>query len=353
MSEARNKAQVGPWLFLGLMLLVGPGLLVATVFQLDNRPDAISPGAKPVVVPIDKASFSDDVSVDLKLSWVDGESLQAPMWNGIVTELGLQPGESATTGTRIARVDGTWRIAVASARPFFAAVDASSQPDEVRLFNDTLRQLGYSSSPGSSWGARTVSGLQTLAKDLGVPAVKDVSAFDPSWVLWLPREEFVVASVGVTVGADVTEAESILTGPKLLAAASVQPREGAAEGLPNPGDGVWVVRAGATEVPFSGSDVIDAQGALQETYRGTAPELVEASVVRTDVVEAWGMPSGALYADPTGDACVFIPSGSSYKSVIVKSVAGEVGRIQVVGDLSVTEQVLMNPARILDNPSCE
>ena len=56
--------------------------------------------------------------------------------------------------------------------------------------------------------------------------------------------------------------------------------------------------------------------------------------------------------NPAGTLCLWLPEGKTYRPVTVSIAGARGGVTNIASGLDASQQVLANPAQVLDNPQC-
>ncbi|CAN7150280.1 hypothetical protein LJR042_000046 [Microbacterium maritypicum] len=354
-ARGRTRGDILAWLLIVLLFVAPLASLIVGMILLAGEEDKRSVVAEPVFATITEAEFVDAVEVTVAMGWSPGVTVKAPSWSGLVTEIGVAPGDAISAGTKLIRVDGVWRVAAPTSTPFYSPVTKASSKSDVAMLNSLLRSFGLD-APGDSWKSTTLSAIRQFALDIGVPDARSVEAWDPAWVLWTPFSEGTVGSVAVSTGqAAPSMGEDVIVGPPQLASASITAKEGLT--LPSWEEGdQWVLRTGDISIPVQSTDLV-ASGAdlstLARALGSTEPEEAQGVVEREVPIQGWQVPVSAVHTDVSGALCVFRGGASGrLDPVVVEAQRGTIGTTRVFGELKATDQVLVNVSEIARSESC-
>ncbi len=190
----------------GAALLVAGIVLAAAIVWLVRLPgpaDALAATVDPVVVPVTSTQDTVQRPVQVRVELDPATASYSPVDGGLVTAVLVGPGASVSTGTRLVEVAGVVRVGAWSRRPFYRALEVGDRGWDVDQLRSLLGQLGRAvprQPLGHPYDTAMATAVRRWARSLG--AGSDGS-FDPSWVVWLPQPELVVASVQAHVGAPV------------------------------------------------------------------------------------------------------------------------------------------------------
>jgi hypothetical protein len=344
------------WSLITILFLAPLGTLAAGAGVLavsDNRRATV---VEPVFMTVERTEFFDSQSVSVELSWSDGVTLKAPPWTGLVTETGVKPGEVVRAGSRVARVDGVWRVAAPTPTPFYAPVTSSSPASEVASLNALLRAMGFD-SPDHTWTWRTSAALREFAHSIGITDAIAVTAMDPSWLIWSPVPEIVVASLSLTVGSPApAQGEPVVTGPPRLRSVTVAPQEGASLPEVDAAD-EWVLRFEGVEMPYRAPETTEglAGSAVEGALARQKPSEAEGAVERAAPIEGWRVPVSAVHTDAVGVQCVFrrSPTDRVVEPVLVVVQRGVIGTARIDGPLRQKDEILVNPSTFAGDGTCD
>lgn len=162
-----------------LLVLPFAGILGLTVWDRQNSlyPSTIE------TVPVRSATSASSDPVDIALGFTTIPPVFAPAWSGTVTAV---PGQASwVSGELVVQVDRVWRIAFASDAPFTRPLGVGDTGSDVTALRALLTSLNLPSESTGALGRASLRGIRALASQLGV--VGTVAAFDPSWVVFMPR----------------------------------------------------------------------------------------------------------------------------------------------------------------------
>jgi peptidoglycan hydrolase-like protein with peptidoglycan-binding domain len=331
-----------------LMLVIPAALLVWVRIWTEDRLDVLHVERVPIEAPVHTRADTERQVVEVSLLWAEPPALVAPMWSGLVTAVLVSPGDTLVDGDRVAAVDGVARVVVVSSMPFHRALRPKDQGQDVAMLQDALFRFGYLDDPADGvFGSSTLSAVGSWAKDLGVTT--EVSEFDPGWVIWLPRSEFVVGGVNLEPGHPVPElGEPVVSGPPLLDGVTL----GATDGFPIVLDGAWQLGIGDLTVELEDGHV--GVGGLQTISAILEPEVHELQgvVELANPRAVVDVPAAAIITGASGNLCVYKERPSGWMPVVVDVTSGRPGYAQVASGLSEGDVVLANPSDVLEMPAC-
>lgn len=343
----RGRARVSGWLLLSVCL-AAPWLAVAGALVVNASPKPqVESSAKPVLVSASQASTQESIAADLKVDWVDGDDVISPSWQGIVTAISSDIlGQNVENGKRTLQVDGVWRIAAVTEKPFYRPLGEGDSGDDVQMLNEYLNALGYSAGGSNTWSRWTADGMKALGKDIGV---KDANVMDPSWFVWIPRDDFVPAVINAEVGAPApAQTDPLMKTAPVPIRASVQLKD-TSSALAQ--DVAWNIDVNGLQIPFTGdaaNAVADAPSALRSLPRQEAP--FSATIRRASVTEGVQVPASSLLSGESG-YCILTSDAdglnpSSWRKARVTVLGGELGMSIIAPAEQLGPFVVANPFEI-------
>jgi hypothetical protein len=349
------RGELLAWSLIALFFAVplGTSITGAMMLAADQARETRLP--EPAFTHVSRKAFADAQPVAVTLTWSDGIALKAPAWGGLITEIGVGPGDVIRSGTRIVRVDGVWRVAATTPAPFYASVSRESSPGDVKSMNELLRTMGFD-VPGDSWSWATSVALREFARGIGVPDADAVSAMDPAWLVWSPATEIMVAGLPLTVGTGApAQGQDVLVGPPLLTSVVVAPEDGGV--LPDAdAEGEWVLRVAGASMPYRSSEMTDglAGSRVEIALAASRPSETEGIVERAETIEGWQVPVSAVHTDTAGAHCVFRRdhSDAGYTAIRVNVERGPIGTARVDGSLKPHDEILVNPSAVAGDAEC-
>lgn len=331
-----------------LGLLVGPGLFLAWLrWGVEDRLREIDPPAEPLVIAVEHRLIVDDQLVNASLEWGPALEVFAPDWSGVVTDIYRSEGETVTSGEAVLSINGVDRLAFASGQPFWRPLRRGDIGADVNELQQLLVGRGYDVQPDGEFGATTQEAVKLLEASLGI--LKPGGVFDPGWVLWLPSEAFEISSIETSVGSPAPSAGSaVLAGPQPLLDVEFQDDQD----VPLDLSGTWTLASGGLEYSIVDGS-LDADS-LTRLRRATGSEVLSISgrVTSQNPVEVIEVPASAVMSSADGELCVWVPGPDGYMARAVELEGGGVAQVFVVSGLSAGDEVLANPAEILNDRTC-
>ena len=316
------------------LLLISAPLAVAVMLSRSGLADRVQrpqPADAIITSPVPADPFRRLVVVAY-LNLAEGDRVVSPAWTGVVTDVYVHPGDHVESGQRVVQVDGVTRVAWFDAQPFSRELRQGDRGFDVDSLHRLLVSDGamaINPGPGSTFGEVTGRAVEALAAKLGVPTAR--RTFDPAWVVRIPTPDFVVGTVGVSVG-DVAPQTEILRSPPNALSVNVRRPDGT---LPDPGP-AWRFVVDDLDLAVDARGQLDGDysqrlldwALVRQSQTGESPATVD-GVVQAEVnVGAVRVPATAVVIDTDGTACVFRPvdtqPGASFGMVPVRLVTDTV-----------------------------
>lgn len=346
-----------------LVWLIAP-LALFLLLSMRTASTSVEP-PRPVYVTIEAATDSATRPVALGLRWSASSILVAPGWTGIVQEVLVGSGGEIADGSAIARIDGVVRKAATTPFPFNRALSSDDTGADVSMLNTFLSAHGYHATGGERFGWDTLMGVRAYANDIGVPGSDTVTAFDPSWVVFLPSPG-TVHKIDLTIGApapspgdEVVTMKSSLAEAVLLESAPPSNDEADEDEAAPPmeptalaAEGEQLIAGGETltlaeDLQRVSPDSLSALAALVTDGTQSIP-----AVLRTEAVPGqWVIPVPGVIVDRDGATCVRLKAEEGTRPVSVSVIGTADGRVVVSGDLEDADDVAIFPTSVA--VSCE
>ncbi|MGW9405862.1 hypothetical protein ACWGQ2_18080 [Arthrobacter sp. NPDC055585] len=298
-------------------------------------------------------TFQASADVELKLTWHDGVSIVSTGWQGIITEVAEVPDGAITSGTKVVRIDNSWKVAAATPAPFYRPLTSGGVGPDVAALNDFLASLGFSAGFGPTWSSYTERGVTELAVELGVPLPKnEAPTFDPSWTVWIPADPFPVAVSELQVGAPApAQGTIVLKGVNTLRSLAMDDPQGE---LSTQTEGSSTIQIGAEVFEYSGDpqNPVENIAELRSVIPG-APETFPAKISFVSASTGHTVPVSALVTDKSGRNCVFVEdTENNWSPKLIQVAGGEIGKVRVVGLGDNWSTVLVNPQDAMAVRTC-
>lgn len=199
-------------------------------------------------------------------------------------------------------IDGSPRLALATATPLWRDLTLQSRGDDVRAVQGELTRLGSPVVSDGVFGRDTLTALKRIFKGIGAPV--DGDTIPVSSIIWIPQASTTIATCETTVGADVTSANSLAT------FASVSPRVTVVALPPDLVPGARVVQIGTATFPMQDngevtvSDLASLGLASSSDSPDPAAKSIDAQLALAEPVAVSIVPPTAVYRVEGTEGCV-------------------------------------------------
>jgi hypothetical protein len=186
-----------------LVPLLVLGVLLAIVYRTDtNAVDAATGRGRLDTVVVEQAVVPKTLRATLISAGQRAATLRtAPGTAGIVTAVSIETGSILRSGSPVFELDGRSVLAAATERPFHRPIGPGASGPDVEMLGRLLARLGLidEAAVGSRAEWELVVGIDHLWRRLsGEPGPNYV--FEPSWLVWIPRDDVVVTELALEVG---------------------------------------------------------------------------------------------------------------------------------------------------------
>lgn len=316
-----------------------------------------------VSAPIEATQGSLSSQIGIAVDWAKAPSLVAPEWSGLVQSVSVQPGSEIVHGTEIAMVGGIRRIAWQTAVPFSQPLGLDARGADVRQLNDALRSHGLDAPDSDRFDWRTLRAAREFAAQIGVSDPRDLTTFDPAWVVYLPAPttagevDLVVGAPAPSGGTEIVVGADVVTAGYFVDTAVVDSL------LSQEGEGPTsaVLSESSLHSIASGSAV--KLGDREITVDATTPNQVAAAslaAVQTQLqagarasiatleisapADAWTVPTASISVDEQGRTCVLVDGDDLGTGVEV--VVSTESRVVVLADLTAEDRLVLYPTGV-------
>ena len=344
-TSRNRKSPRGRLKALGLgVWLLAPVAAVAVLSIVASQQSLTRP-VETVWVEAREAADSISFPVDLALTWAAPNPLRAPNWGGGLTQAVLvKSGDQIVDAQELARIGGVTIVAVRSEEPFYRPISRGSRGPDVRALNEFLTRNKFATVEGEVATGATVTGIRSFGEKIGM---RNMSIFDPGWVVHLRADAYQVATVKIDQGTPAPAlGEPIITGTSTLRSATVV------------ASGSFAINSGPTDEPLDldeidrrsvtvqpdrevwlGSEQValtldrsDVDPASFSTIFDSVPVntlSVQANQVRASVEGDVVVPSATVFASAAGQTCVYLESAS--RATVIEVLADEGGSAIIRG----------------------
>lgn len=334
-------------LTLGALVWIAAPVAGLAWISIQNQ-NAVFVEEEPAWVPVQEATEIVSQTVDLGFAWRQPDELLAPAWAGTVQQVFIKQGDQMSSGTPVVQIDGVTRLAWNTPGVFYRPLGRGDVGEDVVWLKSILSARGFAQTQTTAVDAAALRGLRGLADSLGVRDSARVVAFDPAWLVYLPREPLDVAELSITAaapapaaGTPIATSALTLDGAALLQQGLATDPQQESESAPTPSDlerliasGGVAARAGE-ELRYAGEVLV-----LDETRQRLDAESV--ATLSTQVPSGstglivqlneepqgtwWYVPAAALSLSGRSSLCV--GRGDGHRNVQVTVIAtGSAGTI--------------------------
>ena len=341
-----------PGIVLGLV--AAPlAVLLAVRTGSAGEPSAFRVSASPLLSSPTPRTITDERQVRIVATALPGPEVAAGPANGTVTAVGVAPGDPLVDGAILFQVDGVDRIGFASSIPFYRPISPGTRGPDVTELHRLLVLKGLVEDPPDDPGTATFATGQAIAGFSESLGAGRTTTFDPSWVVFLPAPDLVAASVSLKVGQPApSQGAVIITTPGTVTSARLA--SGNQEPLNFAPGAEYVAIVDSEEFAIDTATQTIAEADLprlpspKETERDGIPALARRKVP----LQALAVPSSSVMTNDRGALCLWLPEDKGYRAVTVTIAGARGGVTNVATGLEASQQVLANPAQVLENPQC-
>lgn len=329
-------------------------LLVAGVLAWRDDPlSATDRTAGPLISSPTPRTITDERQVRIMATALPGPEVTAGPARGTITAVRVAPGSTLVDGAVLFQVDGVDRIGFASSLPFYRPISPGTEgPDVAELHRLLLLKGIIDDMPDNPATATFATGqaIADFAESLGAGRT---TTFDPGWLVFLPAPDLVAASVGLKVGqqAPAQGAVIITTPGRVTAARLVSGNQEPLNFAPG-AEYVAIVDGEAFAIDTSTQAIAEADLPRLRSPKETERDGIPAVARRKAPLQALAVPSSAVMTNDRGTLCLWLPEDKGYRAVTVTVAGARGGVTNVATGLEASQQVLANPAQVLDNPQC-
>lgn len=337
-----------------LAAIVLPPLFVAGVLAWRDDPlSATDRSASPLLTSPTPRTITDERQVRIVATAQPGPEVAAGPARGTITTVGVAPDDTLIDGAVLFQVDGIDRIGFASSIPFYRPISPGTQGPDVVEVHRLLLLKGIIDEQPDDPGTATFATGQAIADFAESLGAGRTTTFDPGWVVFLPTPDLVAATVSLKIGQSApAQGAVIITSPGTVTSARLA--SGNQEPL-NFAPGVEYIAVvdrdeftveTATQ-SIAGTDLprLRAPG---ETERDGIPALIR----RRTPLQALAVPSSSVMTNAAGTLCVWLAEDGAYRAATVTIAGARGGVTNVASGIAAQDQVLSNPAQVMEAPQC-
>lgn len=342
----------------GFIGAVALGVVVAPVVavilsQRSDDPDTFATHATPVSSPPTPRTVTDERTVRIVATAIAGPQIAGGPARGTVTSVAVKPGAALADGAVVLQVDGVDRIGFASSIPFYRPISPNTEGADVAELHRLLVLKGALAAMPANPGLATFATGQAIGDFAASIGAARATTFDPGWVVWLPEPGLVVETITVKVGQPApAQGSVIITTPgrvtsAKLASANQEPLTFAA-GV----EYVAIVDGQEFAIDTATQSIAAAGLPRLRSPKETERDGIPATTRRKTPLQALAVPSSAVMTNERGALCIWIAEGKEYRPVTVTIAGARAGVTNIASGLEPSQQVLSNPAQVLDEPQC-
>lgn len=308
-------------------------------------------------------------TIGVAVEWGQGPSLRAPSWTGLLQRVDITEGQKIEHGMPVVLVDGIVRQAWQTALPFARFISSGDSGADVTALKAALAKLGYAVTEGDRLDWRTLLAVRGFASSIGVPGSRDLTAFDPGWVIFLP-EPITAGQILLTVGtlAPAT-GDELVTGRERVSDA-VFTSAAIVEQLEASDVAIEIDR----DVPVASRVAVDSDEFLTIAESRLTPSTSDAT--RPDSISletlslllrpqttgttarlsspaptgSWILPAAAIYIASSGKTCLLVKDNDEPRAMPVEVLSESDGSAVVAAPLSVNLVAALYPS---EDVGCE
>jgi hypothetical protein len=329
-------------------------LFVAGVLAWRDDPLSVTErSASPFLSSPTSRTITDERQVRIMATAIPGPEVAAGPARGTITAVGVAPGDTLTDGAVLFQVDGIDRIGFASSIPFYRPISPGTEgPDVAELHRLLLLKGLVEELPDDPETASFATGqaIADFAESLGAGRT---TTFDPGWAVFLPAPDLAAATVSLKVGQPApSQGAVIITTPGTVTSARLA--SGNQEPLNfAPGvEYIAIVHGEEFAIDTATQSIAEADLPRLRSPKETERDGIPALTRRKTPPQALAVPSSAVMTNEQGTLCLWLPDGKEYRAVTVTVAGARGGVTNIASGLEASQQVLSNPAQVLDEPQC-
>ena len=340
------------WGALTAVFLV-PLFALSLVVLADDGLAESTQAATPLHTSPTPRTVTDERQLRIVAQAIPGPEVAAGAARGTVTSVTAKAGDALADGGVLFQVDGVDRVGFASAIPFYRPIVPGDEGADVAELHRLLVIRGVLEEPPGEPSVASFATGQVVADFSESIGAERTTTFDPAWVVFLPEADLVVESITLKVGQQApAQGTVIITTPGRVTSARLV--SGNQEPLNfAPGvEYIAVVDGEELGIDTATQSITEADlprlRSPQETERDGIPALTRRKVP----LQALAVPSSSVMTNETGTLCLWLPEGDGYRAVTVTVAGARGGVTNIASGLEASQQVLSNPAQVLDEPQC-
>jgi hypothetical protein len=336
---------------LGLIVL-GPVIAVVLAHRSDGS-DSFAVHSAPVASPGTPRTVTDERQLRIVAAAIPGPQIAAGPARGTVTSVTVKPGGTLADGAVLFQADGVDRVGFASSIPFYRPISANAEAADVAELHRLLVLKGaLKSMPANPRVATFATGqaIGDFAESIGAART---TTFDPGWVVWLPEPNLVVETIALKVGQPApAQGSVIITTPGRVTSAKLASANQEPLTFATGVEYVAIVDGQEFAIDTATQSIAAAGLPRLRSPKETERDGIPATTRRKTPLQALAVPSSAVMTNEQGALCLWIAEGKEYRPATVTIAGARAGVTNIASGLQPSQQVLSNPAQVLDEPQC-
>lgn len=337
-----------------LVLIAAPlAVLLAVRANSGGSPAAFSPSAGALLAASTPRTVTDERQLRIVAAAIQGPEVSAGAARGTITAVKVTAGAKLADGVALYQVDGVDRVGFASSVPFYRPIASGTEGEDVAELHRLLVLSGALGALPANPRVATFATGQAIA-DFGesIGAAR-TTTFDPAWLVWLPEKDLTAEAVSVKVGQQApAQGTTVITTPGRVTSARLSSTNQEPLNFAPGVEYVALVDGKEFVVDTATQSIAATDLPRLRSPKETEREGIPATTRRKTALQALAVPSSAVMTNEKGALCLWLPDGKSYRAVAVTLAGARGGVTNIASGLSPNQQVLSNPAQVLEKPQC-
>lgn len=322
--------------------------IVVTAAWWSGR-QALVPPSPPEVVEeqpaytVAEGTVEDTIDLAVLAEWKEIAQIYS-VRGGVVTSVGLEPGELVQDGDTIVSIDLVPTVVIEGDVPMFRSLHQGVDGPDVAQVQRFLRARGFlQDDPDGKFGAGTAAATKAWQSAEGMPTSGTIESGTVIFLAGLPRRVNPMISVGAVVNAGDAIATVIAEAPTLVAQSAPEAGPRLTTGQPitvtNPDGHSWEGNLGSFSILDDGRYQFQVHGPACsegcESIPTSGQTILSGQVVVTPKTDGPTVPMSAILQRPDGSFSVTLIDGDQ----VPISVVADSGGYAVVNGIAVGEQI--------------